>query len=65
VSAEEAGIDAPNAQLAGRDGLGKIRVALPSVVMTRQQALAHAAWLVALADDSDEFAAYLAAVRNT
>lgn len=62
VSAE---VRAPNTQLVGRDGLGRIRIAFPSVVMTREQALTHAAWLVSLADDNDEFAAYLAAVRNT
>lgn len=53
-----------NKQLVGRDGYGRVVVTLPSVVMTRQEALAHAAWLVALADDDDEFAAYLAAVRS-
>jgi hypothetical protein len=33
--------------------------------MSRREALAHAAWLVAIADDNDEFAAYLAAVRGS
>ena len=33
--------------------------------MTRAQALRLAAWLVALADDDDEFPAFLEAVQNT
>jgi len=59
------GIDAANLQYVGRNGRGEISVAMPRARMTRQQALAHAAWLVAVADDDDEFAAYLAAVRST
>jgi hypothetical protein len=58
-------ISAPNRQLVGRNGIGKVSIAVPSVVMTRDEALAHAAWLVAIADDHDEFAAYLTAVRST
>lgn len=58
-------IDPANAQYVGRNGRGEISVAMPRSLMTRQQALAHAAWLVTLADDDDEFAAYLAAVRSS
>lgn len=59
------GIDASNLQFVGRDGFGEIVIVMPRARMTRQQALAHAAWLVAVADDDDEFAEYLAAVRST
>lgn len=59
-------IDPSNIQFAGRDGRGIIHVALPRAVMTRAEALTHAAWLVSLAEDHDgEFAAHLAAVRGT
>ena len=34
---------------------GKIVIAKPKHVMTKQEALVHAAWIVALADDKDEF----------
>lgn len=33
--------------------------------LTKADALNLAAWLVVLADDADEFPAYLAAVKNT
>lgn len=58
-------IDPTNAQFVGRNGLGQVTVTFPRAVMTREEALAHAAWLVSVADDDDEFAAYLAAVRST
>lgn len=58
-------IDPANAQFVGRNGADQIVVTFPRALMTRQQALAHAAWLVTLADDDDEFAAYLAAVRSS
>ena len=32
-----------------------IVIAKPKQVMTKQEALVHAAWIVALADDKDEF----------
>jgi hypothetical protein len=54
-----------NAQYVGRNALGQVSVMMPRTVMTREEALAHAAWLVTLADDDDEFAAYLAAVRSS
>ncbi len=34
---------------------GKILIAKPKQIMTKQEALLHAAWIVALADDKDEF----------
>ena len=34
---------------------GNIVIAKPKHVMTKQEALVHAAWIVALADDKDEF----------
>ena len=53
-----------NEQMVGvRDG--DILVMFPATGMTKAQALTHAAWLVALADDHDDFAAVLKAVRNT
>jgi hypothetical protein len=58
-------IDTGNDQLVGRSGDGTISVMVPSRLMTRQQALRHAAWLVAIADDDDEFPAILDAVRST
>ena len=58
-------IDPDNAQGVGRDGRGNVHVAMPRALMPREEALVHAAWLVAVADDDDEFAAYLAAVRGT
>jgi hypothetical protein len=36
-----------------------------SSVLSREKALRLAAWIVALADDRDEFPALLEAVRNT
>jgi hypothetical protein len=58
------GIDTVNHQLVGVLG-DEIVVMLPWKRMTKPEALAHAAWLVALADDADEFDDILAAVQNT
>lgn len=57
-------IDTGNDQLVGvyRD---YIVVANPRKQMTKEQALVHAAYLVAIADDNDEFDAILEVVRNT
>ena len=47
---------------------GTVSVASPLAVMTRQQALIHAAWLVVCADQSEnfeEFRRVLRAVLNT
>jgi hypothetical protein len=58
--------DVPNAQFVGGNGLGQVVVTMPRNVMTRAEALAHAAWLVSIADPGGEdFARYLAAVRST
>ena len=54
-----------NDQFVGVRGDGLVVVAMPRAVMTKTEAVRHAAWLVALADDGDEFASVLAAVRNT
>lgn len=54
-------------QMVGCSG-DAIVVMLPKRSMTKAEALMHAAWLVALADDSDdneEFKAVLAAVHAT
>lgn len=58
-------IDVTNSQLVGGNGAGEIVVAMPRARMTRDEALRHAAWLVAVADVDDEFPAVLAAVRST
>lgn len=58
------GIDPANAQFVGR-WLGQVSVMMPRTLMTRQEALVHAAWLVLVADGEDDFAAYLNAVRST
>jgi len=55
----------PNSQFVGRNGHGQVSILMPRVLMSRREALAHAAWLVAIADDNDEFPAYLAAVRGS
>ncbi len=56
--------DLSNVQPVGRNGRGEVSIAFPRARMTRQEALAHAAWLVLLADDDGEFAGILDAVRN-
>lgn len=57
-------LDTANLQAVGVRG-NNIAVFLPCALMTKQQALMHAAWLVALADDSGEFDKYLKAVMST
>lgn len=54
----------PNSQFVGRIG-GVVSILIARTLMSRREALAHAAWLVAIADDNDEFPAYLAAVRRS
>jgi len=55
-----------NVQFVVGNGLGQVLVQAPRHVMTRAEALEHAAWLVAIADpDGTEFDRYLAAVRST
>jgi hypothetical protein len=58
-------IETRNDQFAGVRGDGLVVIAMSRAVMTKTEALRHAAWLVALADDNDEFAQVLAAVRST
>lgn len=58
-------IDTTNSQMVGRDGNGRVCIVLPNLAMTRAEALRHAAWLVVIADDNDEFPGILAAIRNT
>ena len=58
-------IDTMNRQMVGRQG-DDVVVMFPAARMTKAEALTHAAWLVALADDSgDEFPEVLRAVQNT
>lgn len=57
-------LDLSNDQLVGIQG-DDIIVMFPKQRMTKPEALRHAAWIVALADTKDEFAALLAAVQNT
>jgi len=57
-------IDTANAQLVGVQG-NLIRVMMPKTVMTKEEALVHAAWLVSMACDDERFKEILQAVRNT
>jgi hypothetical protein len=53
-----------NAQLVGGTGGGEITVMMPRAVMTREEALLHAAWIVEIAERHDgEFEGYRASVR--
>ena len=53
-----------NDQFVGVRG-DKIVVLAPKQSMARAQALRHAAWIVALADEDEEFPAVLEAVRRS
>lgn len=58
--------DIANVQLVGVRGGDRIVVVAPRVHMTKPEALVHAAWLVALAEQTPgEFDEILAAVRST
>lgn len=58
-------IDVTNEQLVCVNGIA-IAVLNPSMVMTKEQALVHAAWLVVLAEEKEgEFEKVLEAVKNT
>lgn len=62
----ETDIDTSNYQLVGVRG-GNIVVMAPRSEMSKAEALLHAAWLVALADDSDDgsgFRAILEAIQS-
>ena len=62
-------IDIFNKQMVGGFGTGstaKILVALPKQIMSKKEALVHAAWLVCLAEDEEgQFDEILQAVKNT
>ena len=59
-------VDTTNRQLVGVRA-GRISVQAPASTMTADQALVHAAWLVALAEPvaSEKFVEVLRAVKNT
>lgn len=57
-------IDTTNYQMVGGRG-DEIIVLSPKQVMTKREAILHAAWLVVLADDNDEFDSVLRAVEHT
>lgn len=57
-------IDTANHQMVSIQG-ERIVVILSKPHMTKKEALLHAAWLVAIADDGNEFDKVLSAVRNT
>lgn len=58
-------VDPGNWQAVGRNGHGEITVAAPDAVLTRDQALIHAAWIVEIAGGAAEFADYLDAIRRS
>lgn len=63
---EKTDIDTSNSQLIGMRGDNLI-VMMPQREMTKEAALRHAAWIVALADRSEdhrEFLAVLEAIKN-
>lgn len=66
MSAEvpERDLDLSNAQMVGRNGYGEISIAFPRALMTVDEALVHAAWLVLACGGEDEFGKVLAAVRG-
>jgi hypothetical protein len=57
-------IEITNRQLVGRKG-DRVVVMLPVQTMTVEEALVHAAWIVALADENDQFPEILERVQNT
>lgn len=57
-------IDTSNNQFVGICG-DTISVMMPKTQMTKKEALLHAAWLVAMADENGEFNKILEAVYNT
>lgn len=64
VSTDDGSIDIANAQLVALQG-DNLVVMNPRTVMRRQQALIHAAWIVAIAEvDAGEFARILDVVRS-
>lgn len=69
---EQRGEDLMNVQLVGSRA-GNVVIVLPRAIMTRREALVHAAWLVAVAETFDragedagkDFAKILETVRDT
>jgi hypothetical protein len=58
--------DTTNYQLVSVNGAEAVVILAPQRTMTREHALLHAAWLVAIcAPDAGEFERILAAVQNT
>lgn len=57
-------IDTDNQFMVGSQGTNIIVLRPPSV-MTKEQAVRFAAWLVTLADDNNQFDTVLEAVQNT
>ena len=47
--------DIMNRQAVGAKGDGKILIMSPSPLMSKTEALVHAAWIVAIADQSENF----------
>lgn len=62
--ATEQDIDTGNYQMVGLRG-DNIIVMFPKSTMTKQEALVHAAWLVAMADDDNKFDEVLTAVQHS
>lgn len=54
--------DLSNAQFAGANGLGQVTVLMPRTLMTRDEALVHAAWLILLAGGEHEISGIIAAI---
>lgn len=66
MSDQEMAIDMTNRQMVGLQGDGSVAVLLPKQRMTREEALLHAAWIVAIcAPEHNEFERVLTAVMNT
>lgn len=58
-------VDTLNRYMVAVGGDGKVQIMNPPrAPMTKEEALALAAWLVALADTNDDFRQYLAAVQS-
>ena len=57
-------IDITNWWMVGANGRGAVSLVNPPLALSRENALVLAAWLVAVADRDDQFAAILNRVRN-
>ncbi len=66
MSDQQEVIDTGNYQMVAQQGDGRVVVLLPKQQMTRDEALLHAAWIVAIcAPEHNEFERVLTAVMNT